>query len=146
MIRPLRKRHLQIWSLCALLLPLVIVAAVISRKPEAIVKSAPAQNEWEPVIIKEQMWRGNIIQLRGKDQSSITQLVWKNKEPLNVPSATLYFSASNTKNINAAQYIGRIEGRGDYAFAFEPKGAPSFFIILYDFIHQQVIDRIEIKQ
>ncbi len=146
MIRTLRKRHLQIWSLWALLLPLGIVAAVVSRKPEAIVKSAPVPNEREPVLIKEQMWNSNIIQLRGRDNSAISKLVWINKAPLNVPSATLYFSVANTDNITTAQYIGRIEGRGDYAFALDTREARSFYIILYDFIHQKIIDRIEIKQ
>lgn len=129
-----------------MLLPLGIIAAVISRKPEAIIKSTPAQKEeLQPVVIKEQMWKGNFIQLRGKDVSAVTQLVWIQKEFLDVPSATLYLSSAEVNSISQATYIGRVEGRGDYVFSVSQNPAPPFYLIVYDFIHQKIIDRIAIK-
>ena len=142
MIRPLRKRHLQVWSLWAVLLPLGIIGAALSRK------NIPADDSLEqafinefPVLIKEKISEGYIVRLR-RDGSYSIQLAWTNKKPLEVPTAAIYLADSDTASINAAQYIGRIEGRGNYYFNLPSSSAHNF--ILYDFIHQQIIDRINL--
>lgn len=140
MIKPLRKRHLQIWLLWALLLSLGIVSAVMARR--SIPKSpVEIQNgSLLPVVIKEKIWNGNTIQLRGNDQSVVQQLAWMNKQMLSIASATIYLADADTNSVSSSKYIGRIESRGNYVFDLPAKN--QYHFIIYDFIHQQIIDRI----
>lgn len=140
MIKPLRKRHLQIWVLWALLLPLGIVSAVMTERsiPTSVVERQ--NGSLLPVVIKEKIWKGNTIQLRGNDQSAIQQLVWMNKQMLSIASATIYLAGADINSISPSKYIGRIESRGNYVFGLPPKN--QYHFIIYDFIHQQIIDRI----
>jgi hypothetical protein len=139
-IRPLRKRHLQIWMLWALLLPLGIVSAVMARR--SIPSSAiEIQNGFLlPVVIKEKIWNGNTLQLRGSTQSKVQQLVWMNKQMLSIASAALYLEESDINSVSSPKYIGRIESRGNYVFELPVKS--KYHFIVYDFIHQQIVDRI----
>ena len=140
MIRSLRKRHLQIWILWALLLPLGIVSAIMARRtiPTSAVE---IQNVFLlPVVIQEKTWQGNTVQLRGSNRSSIHQLVWMNKEMLSIASATIYLANNDSNSILSSKYIGRIESRGNYVFDLPAENQYRF--IVYDFIHQQIIDHI----
>jgi hypothetical protein len=145
MIKPLRKRHLQIWSLWALLLPLLIVAATVVRRPVAKDAFAPVQNgKTLPVLIAEKQLGQNQLQLRGSNANNIQQLLWANREPLAVASATIYLANPEAATINGAAYIGRIETRGNYVFALPPQ--KEYHFIVYDFIHQQVINHISFNE
>jgi len=74
------------------------------------------------------------------------QLEWVNKAVLMVPTATVYKVPAGSTNIKEGQLIGRIEARGIYRFpldkSFQVPGADNYELLLYDFIHQQVIDSI----
>lgn len=140
MIKPLRKRHLQIWILWALLLPLGIVGAVMARRSIPTSAMQVQNGSALPVVIKEKIWNGNIVQLRGDNQSRVQQLVWINKEMLSFASATIYLADSDAGPISLPNYIGRIESRGNYVFDLPAKN--EYHLVVYDFIHQQFIDRI----
>jgi hypothetical protein len=91
MIKPLRKRHLQIWGVLIFLLPFIIIAAVAERKNLPADKiHTPESNSFLPIVIKEGNYNGNVLQLRGNKPGVIQQLVWINKRPLQTPSATIY--------------------------------------------------------
>jgi hypothetical protein len=126
--------------LWALLLPLGIVSAVMARR--SIPSSAiEIQNGFLlPVVIKEKIWNGNTLQLRGSTQSKVQQLVWMNKQMLSIASAALYLEESDINSVSSPKYIGRIESRGNYVFELPVKS--QYHFIVYDFIHQQIVDRI----
>jgi len=70
MIRPLRKRHLQIWSALAILIPVSIVSALLVR-PKDIPGNLlqPASTEALPVIIKTVEKKHYVVSLRGASTS-----------------------------------------------------------------------------
>ena len=141
MIRPLRKRHLQIWRVLAVLIPASIVSAILVR-PKNIQSNLlqPTSTQGLPVLIKTIERENYVVRLRGRDQSA-TQLEWVNKNTLTFPTAVIY----KTHGAFSPQHddlIGRIEARGTYYFALKPDSAPAYHFILYDFIHQQEIDSI----
>lgn len=141
MIRPLRKRHLQIWSALAVLIPVSIVSAIIVR-PKNIAGSLlqPTSTEALPVVIKTIEKENYVVRLRGSDQSA-TQLEWVNRNTLTFPTAVIY----KTHGPFSPQHddlIGRIEARGTYYFALKPDSEHAYHFILYDFIHRQKIDSL----
>lgn len=80
------------------------------------------------------------------DTSEI-QLEWINKKTLVYPTATIY-AASENGLIKNAKIIGRIEARGNWFFPLDSSfknGSNRKNFILYDFIHQQVVETINLK-
>ena len=141
MIRPLRKRHLQIWSALAVLIPVSIVSAILVR-PRNIASDLlqPANVDALPVVIKTVERDNYVVRLRGTDQTA-TQLEWINKNILTFPTAVIY-KIHGTFSPTHDDLIGRIEARGTYRFALKPDTGNEYHFILYDFIHQQKIDSI----
>ena len=141
MIRPLRKRHLQIWSALAVLIPVSIVAAILAR-PKDISSDLlqPSSTKALPVVIKSLEKENYVVRLRGNDQAA-TQLEWINKNALTFPTAVIYRTHGTFSPMHD-DLIGRIEARGTYRFALKPDTANDYHFIVYDFIHQQKIDSI----
>src|ERR1041385_7765323 len=141
MIRPLRKRHLQIWSVLAALIPISIVSAILVR-PKDIAGNLlqPTMTEALPVVLKTVERENYIVKLRGNDQTA-AQLEWINKNVLTFPTAVIYETHGTFSPIHD-DLIGRIEARGTYRFALKPDTANEYHFIVYDFIHQQKIDSI----
>jgi len=141
MIRSLRKRHLQIWSALAVLIPVSIVSAVIARpKPITTILLQPEEVAPLPVVIKTVQKENYLVRLRGSNQAP-TQLEWINKNILTFPTAVIY-KTQGTFSPKNSDLIGRIEARGTYRFALKPDQKSEYHFVLYDFIHQQKIDSI----
>lgn len=146
MIKPLRQAHRRVWFILALLLPTGIIIswlAIPNTEPVKLLQSeAPVIL---PIIESAADRPAFRIQIRTDEQKRERQLVWINKLELTVPSAVIYQSPDTSFEIQHAKLIGRIEARGDYVFKLDTsfKSANSYFI-LYDFIHQQVIDQIKL--
>jgi len=149
MMKPLRKRHLQIWISLAILLPAGIVIAWLFvpkqsvqalLQPEAI---APL-----PVVLKRSDNQNYTVTIRSSTNGSQLQLEWINKTALQYPTAIIY-AGTEIKNSGEARPIGRIEARGNWYFpldsTFNANSGSIDHFILYDFIHQQVIDTINFK-
>jgi len=145
MIRQLRKRHLQVWTAMAVLIPAGIIIAwlAIPKWPvEGLLQ--PASVTPLPVILKKANNTNYSVAIRTNADGSALQLEWINKTVLQYPSATIY--AGGSIDDASRQLIGRIEARGNWYFPLDssfrenPTAAQRF--ILYDFIHQQVIDTI----
>lgn len=145
MIRPLRKKHLQAWSLLALLLPIGIVAAYVSiKKPSAYKLLQPATVEELPFVYREIEKDNYLILIRRNESASQYQLQWINKTVLTVPTAILFKVPLHSTDISEGELIGRIEARGSYQFAIDSSFNKSDFkLIVYDFIHKQIIDTIK---
>jgi hypothetical protein len=141
MIKPLRRKHLQVWSLWAVLLPLGIIGGIAARKKIPADNSLQTSNAIvQPVLLKEKKFGAFTVQLRTNKPGSVRQIVWINNKPLEEPTAAIYQSVSDTSSVTSSKYIGRIEGTGNYYFDLSSNDE---HFILYDFIHQEVIERID---
>jgi hypothetical protein len=155
MMKPLRKRHLQVWIAWAVLLPVGITfswLAIPNSTPVKLLQSQPAA--LLPVVKKTDDKKNYTVNLRTNDENTQWQLEWKNKTALTVPSAVIYKASPNPSKGGAfesfkpeeAELIGRIEARGDYVFSIKMDSTEysRLNLILYDFIHQQTIDSINL--
>ena len=153
MIKPLRKRHLQIWTAIAILLPLGIIFSwlVIPNPVPVKILQAPTV-ELLPVIHSKKDTIQYCINIRTNKEKTSWQLEWKNKLALMVPSAVIYKASPNPSEggtfgsfkPNSSQLIGRIEATGDYVFPLPIDSTiqEQLQFVLYDFIHEKVIDTI----
>jgi hypothetical protein len=145
MIKSLRKRHLQIWTVLAVLLPIGIALSwLIIPNPVPVKILNPVNAQLLPLIKYKRDNEQYCINIRTNKESSEWQLEWKNKLALTVPSAVIYQTTDNNTDITKAQLIGRIEARGDYVFELpnDSSGYKQLKLIVYDFIHQKVVDYI----
>lgn len=146
MIRPLRKRHLQIWSALCVLIPVGIVTAWLSVKmPVHNGLLQPAAIQALPNIVSSVDKEDYTARLRSSDTLP-EQLEWINKSILTVPSAIIYETVAGGAEIKSADLIGRIEAEGKYYFPLQRNSIndkPKF--ILYDFIHEEIIDSINFR-
>jgi len=146
MIRPLRKRHFQIWLALGVLIPAGIVTAFLSvKQPAHNSVLQPVSEEALPNVISSVETAGYKILLRGNG-SSVEQLEWINKQVLAVPSTVIYQVDAGNRGHGLGDLIGRIESRGTYYFPLRVDSIHqrrSF--ILYDFIHEKIIDSINFK-
>src|SRR5258705_9851860 len=119
MIRPLRKRHLQIWTLLALLLPSGAIAAYIMVPHKAIDKTMFTISQIPLANIRGSADLNNYkINLR-EDENGNQQLEWIIKVPLTTPSAFIYYQTKNNwKRINENYLIGTLGSKGIYRFNF----------------------------
>jgi len=146
MIRPLRKKHFQIWSVLSVLIPVGIITAWLSvKQPAHNALLQPATAEALPNIVSSADSKDYIVRLRSRSRVP-EQLEWINKTILTVPSAVIYQIEPGSTNVNAADLIGRIEAKGNYYFPLKTNSIyakPRF--ILYDFIHEKIIDSINFR-
>jgi len=144
MIKPLRKRHLQIWSVLLVLIPAGIVTAGLSvKKPvyNGTLQPPPAQAFSR--IMNSVKKKNYTVRLRG-DESGARQLEWINEEPLTVPSALIYKTRQGHHGIESADLLGRIEAKGTYYFPLNADSSNmELQFVLYDFIHEKIIDSIK---
>lgn len=145
MIKNLRKRHLQVWVLLALLLPAGIIAswlAIPNQQPVKIIKTAEIQ--LLPLIVHTAGTDNFQVNIRSSNDRSVWQLEWINKTVLTAPSAVIYKINARAFNPATAELVGRIETKGRYIFPLKPDttGWRQAKLVLYDFIHEQKMDSI----
>lgn len=144
MVKTLRKRHLQIWTALAILLPVGIITAYVSiQKPAVSQLLQPGTTAALPYEIKKTERENYSVALRSNKDRTAFQLEWINKNILAVPTATIYQSTGS--EVAGGKLIGRIEARGVYHFTVDS----SFIkeeskLLLYDFIHKQIVDSIKL--
>ena len=142
MNRQLRKRHRIVWMVLAVLIPFLVIISwllIPSLEPvKAIVSSQPPAL---PVVLRTIQRPHYEIELQTDKQGHL-QLEWWSKVSLRIPSAVVYQVRENGEQ----HLIGRIEARGHYRFPLERKDSTGRLQLkLYDFIHEQVIDTINIS-
>jgi len=156
MIKPLRKRHLQVWTALAVLLPIgIIFSWLVIPNPVPVKIINPVTTELLPVIKYKKDNNQYCVNIRTNQENTTWQLEWKNKLALAVPSAVIYKASLNPSESGtfrsfmpgSSQLVGRIEARGNYVFplASGSTGPDQVHFILYDFIHQQIIDSINFQ-
>jgi hypothetical protein len=143
MIKSLRKRHLRIWQLMALVLPLGILCAWLAvPKPPfqpLLQRSAIAAL---PRVLKSIDKEDYRVSIRSNADTSQLQLEWINKEISVIPSSLIYKISGKTNEL-----IGRVEAKGNYYFPLSTDSATFSSLwqfVLFDIIHQQAIDSIKL--
>lgn len=147
MIRLLRRRHLQVWTLLAILLPAALLFSwlvIPNQQPVELLQSE--QDDRLPVVERTIDKNNYAVYIRTDQQHANRQLEWVNKKTLEIPSAVIYLSGKKDFSPTEAQLVGRIEARGIYLFPLKLPATTSshLHLILYDFIHEQVIDKIQL--
>ena len=149
MIKPLRKRHLQIWTGIAVVLPIAMICAwLVVPKPVKDHLWQPSSSVALPVLLKSRNSENYKVNLRTNADHTAIQLEWINQSELTSPSAIIYelSQADKNQNIENADLIGRIDSRGVYHFALKKEaGDMPFQFVLYDIIHHRAIDSINFK-
>ena len=154
MIRPLRKRHLQIWTAWAILIPTGILFSwlVIPGTQPVKLLQGP-DGKLLPQVVAGIERTHYSVNLRSNPGRTEWQLEWKNNWPLTVPSAVIYdvtagsgFDSTEVKQpAGTGRLVGRIEARGDYSFPIivdtVPAGQEKFLV--YDFIHDRILDSFQ---
>jgi len=156
MIKPLRKRHLQIWTTLAVVLPLgIIFSWLVISSPVPVKIIETERPALLPVIQAKKETLSYCINIRTDETKTNWQLEWKNKLALTVPSAVIYKAllpppdggTFGSFTPGSSELVGRIEARGDYVFELKTDSAQykELNLIVYDFIHDKVIDYITLK-
>ena len=163
MIKSLRKRHRQVWLIWLVLLPAGIIFSWLVIPNQQPIKLLETQaEELLPEIISTVDHKDYQANLRSNTGKTHWQLEWKNKAVLTVPSAVIYKvsppkesfrtnpsekETSETFKPANSELIGRIEAKGDYVFSLvaDSAGYKKLQLVLYDFIHQKVIDTINFQ-
>lgn len=147
MIKILRKRHLQIWYAFAFLLPLFIVVAwmAIPQKPVNNLLQ-PAFSSSLPKLIQSVKKDNYILNVRCSENEGNCQLEYIHRHPLTIPSLLIYIMKPGAQTVDEHVLLGRIESSGSHYFPLPAAGGnEATGFILYDFIHQQIIDTILFK-
>jgi hypothetical protein len=145
MIKPLRKRHRQVWALLAVLLPVgILLSWLFIPNPVPVKLVKPVSMELLPFIKYTTEKKEYKINIRANRENTVWQLEWKNKLALTVPSAVIYRVKDNNTDITKAHLIGRIEARGDHVFQLEHDSLKyhDLSLVIYDFIHEKIIDNV----
>ena len=142
MIKSLRKRHRQVWTAWAILIPIGILFGWLAIPNQPAIKLLQAStNKPLPVIIKTKDEKDYTINIRSNDALTAWQLEWCNKTVLTVPSAVIYKTTTgDARHFHPmqAEMIGSIEAADNYLFplAIDSTGTANMQLVLYDFIHE----------
>ena len=142
MIKALRKRHFQIWSLIAVLIPTGIIAAWIAVSEEASDSLLqPGAGHALPVMIKSIEKENYTANLKSNSDHSQYQLEWINKRESVFPSSLVY-KITFPEN----ELIGRVDAMGVYFFPLRVDSMNAYNFILYEIIKNQVTDSLNFGQ
>lgn len=139
MIKPLRKKHLQIWTLLAILIPAGIISAYIVVPKEALDKLLQEDKTAAlPIEIKKVEQKDYTAFLRSNDDRNNYQLQVNIINESTASSSLIYQITKGEKEL-----IGRVATRGNYFFSLKTDSTNTYNFILYDIIHQQTIDTLK---
>lgn len=142
MMKPLRKRHLQIWASLAVLIPAGIISAYMVVPKKAVNKLLPEEkNSALPVVINKAETKNYSVYLRRSADNKNYQLQWINKKSSVQPSSLVYKERNGEREL-----IGRVESTGTYFFPLKADPANTYHFILYDIIHQHITDSINFNE
>ncbi|HEY5773794.1 MAG TPA: hypothetical protein VIS75_14255 [Chitinophagaceae bacterium] len=148
MIRSLRKRHLQIWALWAVLIPVGIIVAWM-----AVPKKVTQELFYKDAVPVGSPGSGEAIEddytLYIRYDTTMNQekifLQFINRHKLKTPPLLIYkMTDSTTNTIDKQLLLGRIDKEGSQFFPLDTFIYNDRFI-LYDFLHKKIIDTITVK-
>jgi hypothetical protein len=156
MIKALRKRHLQTWTLLAVLIPVCIIAAWIAV-PEKVTqelfqKEMVRNTSVTLTSVKKESYKLSLLIDTAKSENAVN-LEFINAEKFTAPSLLLYrLIDTTTDNIDKQELLGRIEGKAPHYFplpyltvisCLEFSNTAKF--VLYDIRKRQPIDTLIFK-
>lgn len=146
MNRKQRITHFYTWILLAVLLPLLMLIARLATplQPTQILFQPSDSSDLKllPVVAGHRKAAGYDVYLRCSQDSVKWQLEWINKQELKFPTAAVYKVPRGEINVSNSELIGRIEARGLYHFPLRRDSTNQYHFMLYDFIHNKVIDTL----
>ena len=146
MIKTLRKRHLQIWILWAILLPVGIIVAWMAVPKNATEELL--QNEkidFLPIQIDTQAEKGKYYStLNTNRERSKYQLQWKIYNGFDYSTSIYNRSSLLIYRVTNTEYelIGRIGGNRQYYFNLANDSSDRYSFIIYDPIRKEKVDSI----
>jgi hypothetical protein len=141
MNKPLRKRHMQVWSLLLFLIPAGITSAYLVIPGATNGKLLQEDNTAAlPIVIKKTVKENYSAYLRSSADKKNYQLQWISSKASTQPSALVYKESKGER-----EPIGRVGSAGSYLFPLKADSTNSYDFILYDIIHRQVIDSIKFR-
>jgi hypothetical protein len=155
MIKPLRKIHLQVWALLAVLIPVGILVSWMAL-PKKVTQdldrainsmpTLPGQTITVDQTISSIENENYQINIRGDSSETLLLLQFETKKDMVTPSLLLYHvSDSTTNDIDKQELIGRIRGNRPHFFSFTRNSNSYYKYILYDIIKKQTIDSLIFK-
>jgi hypothetical protein len=146
-MKPLRKRHLQVWILLAILIPAGIISGYMAV-PKNVFNTLLQQDKTAalPLVIKTFNKKDYSVCLRRSTDKNNYQLQWINKRESTIPSSLIYKAYPNLSHggaLEPAELLGRIETKGNNYFPLKKDSTNTYHFILYDIIHHQTIDTIK---
>ncbi len=139
MIKPLRKRHLQIWTVLAFLIPLGIISAYIVVPKQALDKLLQQDITTAlPVEVKKTTGKDYTAFLRSSNDQKNYQLQVNINKESTTASSLIYQLSKGEKEL-----IGRVATKGSYFFSIKADSENKYSFIVYDIIHQQTIDTLK---
>lgn len=142
MIKPLRKRHLQIWMLFAVLVPIGIISGYMAVPKQASNELLQEDNTVAlPVVLVKKETNNYSVYLRSSADKKNYQVQWISKKISTQPSSLIYKMSGNEKEL-----IGRIGSTGTYFFSLREDSSGQYNFMVYDIIHRLTTDSINLKQ
>ena len=153
MILAQRKKHLQIWTAWAILIPIGIITAYVNVPKKVTTELIrPVKETLLPVVINSVDKNNYTAALRTNNNSTQFQLQWINKAASVYPSSLLYKVSpaggdlpAGQASLEGAELIGRTDVPGSSSFPIKKDTTGNYRFIIYDIIHKQVIDSITFK-
>jgi len=156
MIKQLRKRHLQIWALWAVLIPVGIIVAwmaVPKKVTQELLTPVTLRNTNVTLVsVEKEDYKLSLLLDTAKDKD-LLNLEFINKKKNDLPSFLLYrLTDTTTINIDKQEILGRIGSRSPQYFpltyiyirsCFEFSNLAKF--VLYDIGKKQPIDTLIFK-
>src|SRR6188474_2422400 len=125
MIKQLRKRHLQIWALWAVLIPVGIVVAwmAVPKKVTQELLQEPQTSKGVLVIAKGDLndYSFRILSDSLRESSNM-YMEFTQKKELKTPSVLIYQVVTpDEKDLDKQLLLGRIGSKGSQLFALDPR-------------------------
>lgn len=141
-MKPLRKIHVQVWILLAVLIPVGIISAYMVVPKEAVNKLLPEEKSAAlPIVINKAETKNYSVYLRRSADNKSYQLQWINNRASVQPSSLVYKERNGEREL-----IGRVESTGTYFFPLKADSLNAYRFILYDIIHQHITDSINFNE
>ena len=149
MILPLRKRHLYIWIVLGILLPVGYFTAYMSMP------GYPAESKEElnfgivaalPNVVATQTTNSLEVNLRDGNASSQKQLENKVNRPVKNPAATIYLGQQQIERPEQGVLLGLVGPVGTQRINLDStlSSYSSYHLLIYDPIQKEIIEQISL--
>jgi len=144
MIQPLRTVHRRAWMALALVLPTVLVAGLLARRPLPAANQKTLDSEaWQPIRQSDHLWTKHTIHsLFWRDASDPTtvRVVLEPLDGLSAPDLLVYWSLELPGGDRLPANAVLLGAFGDSKPLQLRENDTKGFLILYSLAHQSVVD------